>query len=84
MLSVEKKLIDFLSDDKQRREYKIKERERIIIYLIFFRIQSYRFDAMNPYHRMLVHRIGAFFCLRHNVDQTKQCVIVSKLEKSRV
>ena len=39
---------------------------------------------MNPYHRMLVHRIGAFFCLRHNVDQTKQCVIVSKHDKSRV
>jgi hypothetical protein len=66
------------------KEENIKSKRNNYNLSLFFRIQSYRFDAMNPYHRMLVHRIGAFFCLRHNVDQTKQCVIVSKLEKSRV
>ena len=39
---------------------------------------------MNPYYRMLVHRISAYFGLDHNVDQAKQCVIVKKIDKTKM
>jgi R3H domain len=30
----------------------------------------HRFPAMSSYHRMLVHRVAAYFGLEHNVDQS--------------
>lgn len=30
----------------------------------------HRFPAMSSYHRMLVHRVAAFFGMEHNVDQS--------------
>jgi len=30
----------------------------------------HRFPAMSSYHRMLVHRVAAYFGMEHNVDQT--------------
>ena len=39
---------------------------------------------MNPFYRMLVHRIGDYFGLGHNVDQLKQSVIVFKTEKTKM
>jgi hypothetical protein len=39
---------------------------------------------MNPFYRMLVHRISDYFGLGHNVDQLKQSVIVFKTEKTKM
>lgn len=30
----------------------------------------HRFPAMSSYHRMLVHRVAAYFGMEHNVDQS--------------
>merc|ERR1719317_66213 len=36
------------------------------------------------YHRMLVHRVAAYFGLDHNVDQSGNCVIVNKTKNTRL
>lgn len=45
---------------------------------------SYQFDRMNTYHRMLVHRVAAFFGLDHNVEKTTESVIVTKTKNTRL
>lgn len=39
---------------------------------------TYRFPAMSSYHRMLVHRVAAYFGFEHNIDPKGNCVIVDK------
>lgn len=39
----------------------------------------HRFPPMSSYHRMLVHRVAAFFGLEHNVDQSGSCAALRKL-----
>jgi len=44
----------------------------------------YKYQQMTSYHRMLVHRVAAYFGLDHNVDQTGKCVIVNKTHSTRI
>ncbi|XP_046652235.1 R3H domain-containing protein 2-like isoform X4 [Daphnia pulicaria] len=44
----------------------------------------HRFPAMSSYHRMLVHRVAAYFGMEHNVDQSGNCVVVSKSRHTRL
>ncbi|XP_076366754.1 uncharacterized protein LOC143255253 isoform X2 [Tachypleus tridentatus] len=46
--------------------------------------QSHKFPQMSSYHRMLVHRVAAFFGLDHNVDQNGTAVIVNKTKNTRI
>ena len=39
---------------------------------------------MTSYHRMLVHRVAAFFGLDHNVDQSGKCVVVNRTANTRL
>lgn len=41
---------------------------------------SFKFPAMSSYHRMLVHRVAAYFGFEHNIDAKGSCVIVNKQE----
>ena len=50
----------------------------------FCREQFLRFPPMTSYHRMLVHRIAAFFGLDHNVDQSGKAVVVNKTNNTRM
>lgn len=45
---------------------------------------SHQFDKMNTYHRMLVHRVAAFFGLDHNVDKATESVVVTKTKNTRL
>uniref|UniRef100_S4REU2 R3H domain containing 1 n=1 Tax=Petromyzon marinus TaxID=7757 RepID=S4REU2_PETMA len=47
--------------------------------------QHYRkFPPMTSYHRMLVHRVAAYFGMDHNVDQTGKAVVVNKTPSTRI
>ncbi|KAG7258053.1 hypothetical protein CRUP_026691, partial [Coryphaenoides rupestris] len=46
--------------------------------------QRRRFPPMSSYHRMLLHRVAAYFGLDHNVDQTGKCVIINKTSNTRI
>ncbi|OWK00077.1 hypothetical protein Celaphus_00015920, partial [Cervus elaphus hippelaphus] len=39
---------------------------------------------MTSYHRMLLHRVAAYFGLDHNVDQSGKSVIVNKTSNTRI
>lgn len=39
---------------------------------------------MTSYHRMLLHRVAAYFGLDHNVDQSGKAVIVNKTSNTRI
>ena len=44
----------------------------------------YKYNQMTSYHRMLVHRVAAYFGLDHNIDSTGKAVVISKTPSSRV
>ncbi|MFT7819205.1 cAMP-regulated phosphoprotein 21, partial [Arapaima gigas] len=43
-----------------------------------------KFPQMSSYHRMLVHRVAAYFGMEHNVDQTGKSVIINKTSNTRI
>ncbi|XP_062342503.1 cAMP-regulated phosphoprotein 21 [Osmerus eperlanus] len=43
-----------------------------------------KFPHMSSYHRMLVHRVAAYFGMEHNVDQTGKAVIINKTGNTRI
>ncbi|MGH0119337.1 UNVERIFIED_CONTAM: hypothetical protein FKN15_002140 [Acipenser sinensis] len=43
-----------------------------------------KFPQMSSYHRMLVHRVAAYFGMDHNVDQTGKSVIINKTSNTRI
>ncbi|MEQ2246932.1 hypothetical protein ILYODFUR_004175 [Ilyodon furcidens] len=43
-----------------------------------------KFPQMSSYHRMLVHRVAAYFGMEHNVDQTGKSVIINRTSNTRI
>uniref|UniRef100_A0A1A7WZB3 Cyclic AMP-regulated phosphoprotein, 21 n=1 Tax=Iconisemion striatum TaxID=60296 RepID=A0A1A7WZB3_9TELE len=43
-----------------------------------------KFPPMSSYHRMLVHRVAAYFGMEHNVDQTGTSVIINSTSSTRI
>eukprot|EP00066_Takifugu_rubripes_P017985 XP_011607251.1 PREDICTED: cAMP-regulated phosphoprotein 21-like [Takifugu rubripes] len=43
-----------------------------------------KFPQMSSYHRMLVHRVAAYFGMEHNVDQTGKSVIINRTSSTRI
>uniref|UniRef100_A0A1A8HSH0 Cyclic AMP-regulated phosphoprotein, 21 n=1 Tax=Nothobranchius kuhntae TaxID=321403 RepID=A0A1A8HSH0_NOTKU len=43
-----------------------------------------KFPSMSSYHRMLVHRVAAYFGMEHNVDQTGTSVIINSTSSTRI
>lgn len=43
-----------------------------------------KFPHMSSYHRMLVHRVAAYFGMEHNVDQTGKSVIINRTSGTRM
>ncbi|XP_052462543.1 R3H domain-containing protein 1 isoform X1 [Carassius gibelio] len=46
--------------------------------------QRRKFPPMTSYHRMLLHRVAAYFGLEHNVDQTGKCVVINRTSSTRI
>lgn len=49
-----------------------------------FSNQFKKFPQMTSYHRMLLHRVAAYFGMDHNVDQTGKAVIINKTSNTRM
>ena len=45
---------------------------------------SLKFPPMSSYHRMLVHRVAAYFGLEHNIDSKGTSVVVNKQDGTRI
>lgn len=46
--------------------------------------QQHKFAPMSSYHRMLVHRVAAFFGMEHNVDNAGNSVVVNKTKTTHL
>ncbi|CAJ0940647.1 unnamed protein product, partial [Ranitomeya imitator] len=62
----------------------LKLEQDILDFISTNEIQRKKFPPMTSYHRMLLHRVAAYFGLDHNVDQSGKSVIVNKTSNTRI
>lgn len=55
-----------------------------VVCCVVHRVDKHKFPPMSSYHRMLVHRVAAFFGLDHNVDDSGKSVTVNRLPCTRM
>ncbi len=48
------------------------------------RSQQRKFPPMSSYHRMLLHRVAAYFGMDHNVDPSGKSVVINKTTNTRM
>ncbi|RXN00978.1 cAMP-regulated phosphoprotein 21 [Acipenser ruthenus] len=75
--------------DKNKEKDKSNEKPKIRmlskVRCLFSSSNHYKkFPQMSSYHRMLVHRVAAYFGMDHNVDQTGKSVIINKTSNTRI
>ncbi|XP_076309756.1 R3H domain-containing protein 1-like isoform X5 [Tachypleus tridentatus] len=77
-------IIDTLHKNQKDRMMLLRIEQDVITLIKDNKRQSHKFPQMSSYHRMLVHRVAAFFGLHHNVDQNGTAVIVNKTKSTRL
>uniref|UniRef100_A0A4W6CXV2 R3H domain-containing protein n=1 Tax=Lates calcarifer TaxID=8187 RepID=A0A4W6CXV2_LATCA len=76
-------IIDTLNSNPRDRMMLIKL-EQDMIDFITSNSPFKKFPHMSSYHRMLVHRVAAYFGMEHNVDQTGKSVIINRTSNTRI
>uniref|UniRef100_A0A8C0H6C5 R3H domain containing 1 n=1 Tax=Chelonoidis abingdonii TaxID=106734 RepID=A0A8C0H6C5_CHEAB len=62
----------------------LKLEQEILDFIGNNEIPRKKFPPMTSYHRMLLHRVAAYFGLEHNVDQSGKSVIINKTSNTRI
>uniref|UniRef100_A0A9J7Z1X1 R3H domain containing 2 n=1 Tax=Cyprinus carpio carpio TaxID=630221 RepID=A0A9J7Z1X1_CYPCA len=62
----------------------LKLEQDILDFIVDENNQYKKFPQMTSYHRMLLHRVAAYFGMDHNVDQTGKAVIINKTSNTRI
>ncbi|XP_074543484.1 cAMP-regulated phosphoprotein 21 isoform X1 [Halichoeres trimaculatus] len=76
-------IIDTLNSNPRDRMMLLKL-EQDMIDFITSSSSFKKFPHMSSYHRMLVHRVAAYFGMEHNVDQTGKSVIINRTSSTRI
>lgn len=76
-------IVDTLNSNPRERMMLLKL-EQDMIDFITSNSPFKKFPHMSSYHRMLVHRVAAYFGMEHNVDQTGKSVIINKTSNTRI
>ncbi|KAG7244969.1 hypothetical protein INR49_023535, partial [Caranx melampygus] len=76
-------IIDTLNSNPRDRMMLLKL-EQDMIDFITSNSPFKKFPHMSSYHRMLVHRVAAYFGMEHNVDQTGKSVIINRTSGTRI
>ncbi|XP_023677395.2 R3H domain-containing protein 1 isoform X5 [Paramormyrops kingsleyae] len=76
-------LVNTLQNNPRDRMMLLKL-EHDILDFISNESQRRKFPPMTSYHRMLLHRVAAYFGLEHNVDPTGKSVIINKTSSTRI
>ncbi|XP_070703211.1 cAMP-regulated phosphoprotein 21 isoform X2 [Pempheris klunzingeri] len=76
-------IIDTLNSNPRDRMMLLKL-EQDMIDFITSNSPFKKFPHMSSYHRMLVHRVAAYFGMEHNVDQTGKSVIINRTSSTRI
>uniref|UniRef100_A0A8C2AA58 Uncharacterized protein n=1 Tax=Cyprinus carpio TaxID=7962 RepID=A0A8C2AA58_CYPCA len=77
-------LVNTLKNNPRDRMMLLQLEQDILDFISTNESQRRKFPPMTSYHRMLLHRVAAYFGLDHNVDQTGKCVIVNKTSNTRI
>ncbi|XP_039613255.1 R3H domain-containing protein 1 isoform X3 [Polypterus senegalus] len=77
-------LVNTLKNNPRDRMMLLKLEQDILDFITNNESQRRKFPPMTSYHRMLLHRVAAYFGLDHNVDQTGKAVIINKTSNTRI
>ncbi|NXG41412.1 R3HD2 protein, partial [Psilopogon haemacephalus] len=78
-------LVSTLKKNPRRdRMMLLKLEQEILEFISDNNNQFKKFPQMTSYHRMLLHRVAAYFGMDHNVDQTGKAVIINKTSSTRI
>ncbi|KAF7709909.1 hypothetical protein HF521_016759 [Silurus meridionalis] len=77
-------LVNTLKNNPRDRMMLLKLEQDLLDFISNNESQRRKFPPMTSYHRMLLHRVAAYFGLDHNVDQTGKCVIINKTSNTRI
>ncbi|MXQ97973.1 hypothetical protein E5288_WYG012034 [Bos mutus] len=77
-------LVNTLKNNPRDRMMLLKLEQEILDFIGNNESPRKKFPPMTSYHRMLLHRVAAYFGLDHNVDQSGKAVIVNKTSNTRM
>ncbi|XP_074158020.1 R3H domain-containing protein 1 isoform X15 [Sminthopsis crassicaudata] len=77
-------LVNTLKNNPRDRMMLLKLEQEILDFIGNNESPRKKFPPMTSYHRMLLHRVAAYFGLDHNVDQSGKSVIVNKTSNTRI
>nr|XP_028577122.1 R3H domain-containing protein 2 isoform X6 [Podarcis muralis] len=77
-------LVSTLKKNPRDRMMLLKLEQEILEFINDNNNQFKKFPQMTSYHRMLLHRVAAYFGMDHNVDQTGKAVIINKTSNTRI
>nr|XP_045005232.1 R3H domain-containing protein 1 isoform X2 [Jaculus jaculus] len=77
-------LVNTLKNNPRDRMMLLKLEQEILDFIGNNESPRKKFPPMTSYHRMLLHRVAAYFGLDHNVDQSGKSVIVNKTGNTRI
>ncbi|XP_052666324.1 R3H domain-containing protein 2 isoform X10 [Harpia harpyja] len=77
-------LVNTLKKNPRDRMMLLKLEQEILEFISDNNNQFKKFPQMTSYHRMLLHRVAAYFGMDHNVDQTGKAVIINKTSNTRI
>ncbi|XP_021092667.1 R3H domain-containing protein 1 isoform X5 [Heterocephalus glaber] len=77
-------LVNTLKNNPRDRMMLLKLEQEILDFIGNNESPRKKFPPMTSYHRMLLHRVAAYFGLDHNVDQSGKSVIVNKTINTRI
>ncbi|XP_029080709.1 R3H domain-containing protein 1 isoform X2 [Monodon monoceros] len=77
-------LVNTLKNNPRDRMMLLKLEQEILDFIGNNESPRKKFPPMTSYHRMLLHRVAAYFGLEHNVDQSGKSVIVNKTSNTRI
>uniref|UniRef100_A0A4W5N3G1 R3H domain containing 2 n=1 Tax=Hucho hucho TaxID=62062 RepID=A0A4W5N3G1_9TELE len=83
-IDVHEFLVNTLKNNPRDRMMLLKLEQDILEFINDDDNQYKKFPQMTSYHRMLLHRVAAYFGMDHNVDQTGKAVIINKTANTRI
>uniref|UniRef100_A0A665U2V9 R3H domain containing 1 n=1 Tax=Echeneis naucrates TaxID=173247 RepID=A0A665U2V9_ECHNA len=77
-------LVNTLKGNPRDRIMLLKLEQDILDFISNNESQKRRFPPMTSYHRMLLHRVAAYFGMDHNVDPSGKSVVINKTTNTRI
>ncbi|KAJ3584227.1 hypothetical protein NHX12_014723, partial [Muraenolepis orangiensis] len=77
-------LVNTLTNNPRDRITLLKLEQDLLDFISNNESQKRKFPPMTSYHRMLLHRVAAYFGMDHNVDPSGKAVVVNKTAGTRV